>query len=183
MTRCDLRVRIRALAIPAMVIVLVGGTVGCAPAGEQETDQEQAADGAGGGAEVSPDVTTGSGSPDEWVQGVTVGSRVDTQGAIPPEAEGNSFRVGQPVYVAVELAEAAPPASVHVVFYDASGQAVAEDAKKVPARGGHLYFDSGDTSDWATGAARVSISIDGEEVAQESFTLGAAASEPTGTEP
>ncbi|MFP3940389.1 MAG: hypothetical protein ACLF0P_08790 [Thermoanaerobaculia bacterium] len=100
-----------------------------------------------------------------------MGFRVDTAGTIPPDARGQEFRPGQPIYVSMEIGEAPPAASVHAIFLDAAGRKVAEDAKKVPSGAGHLYFDSGDTSDWTPGEGTITIAVDGHQVTEEPFTL------------
>lgn len=170
MGRGDLRVKgFRRLPVVTVWTVLVAGAAACGPADDERAAPEQAP-----GTEGSPAATEGqpeSSAPGGWLQGFTVGSRVDPTGAIPREARADEFRIGEPVYIALELGEAPPPASVHAVFYDGSGSKVAEDAKKVPARAPYLYFDSGATGDWAPGEGRITISVDGRPVGDEPFTL------------
>lgn len=173
MGRGDLRVKgFRFLPVVTLSVVL--GAAACGSAEDGQPAQEQAAEAEGTPAASEPEAQQGA--PDGWLQGFTVGSRVDTTGAIPREARADEFRIGEPIYIALELGEAPPPASVHAVFYDGSGRKVAEDAKKVPARAPSLYFDSGDTGEWAPGEGRISISVDGRRVGEEPFTLVATTS-------
>lgn len=169
----------RGVPIAAVVATLSAGAIGCAPAEQERGDREEPPAEAGEETSAGAEPAGGSASPGEWVQGFALGSRVDTRGAVPPEARADEFRIGQPFYVSMAVGDAAPAASVHAVFYDGSGRKKAEDAKKVPARAGHLYFDSGDTSDWTPGEGTVAISVDGRPVQEESFTLAGTASAGT----
>lgn len=180
MTPGDLRLWTgRGARIAAVLLTLVGGTAGCAPAGEERTGPEGASSEAGDGTGTPSEATGQAGPPGSWIEGFSVGSGVDTRGAIPQTLRGEEFQAGQRIYVSMEIGEAAPAASVHALFLDASGRQVAEDAKKVPAHVGYLYFDSGDTGDWTPGEGTITLSVDGRQVAEESFTLR----EPTSAEP
>lgn len=173
----------RGVPIAAVVATLSAGAVGCAPAEQEGGDRAEAPAEAGGETSAGAEPAGGSASPGEWLRGFALGSRVDTRGAVPPEERSEEFRIGQSLYVSMEVGEAAPAASVHAVFYDGSGRKKAEDAKKVPARAGHLYFDSGDTSDWTPGEGTVAISVDGRPVQEEAFTLVGTASAGTSGNP
>ena len=169
MTSGDLRVWTRRGApIAAVWLTLVAMTGGCGPPAEEGPGHEAPAD---GGRASASDATDQASSSGDWIGDAAVGSRVDTEGAVPPEAHRGEFRPGETIYVSLEVGEAPPTASVHAVFLDAAGHKVAEDAKKVPARAGHLYFDSGDTADWAAGEGTITLSVDGSQVGEESFTL------------
>lgn len=163
-----------ALLVPLCLAAL--GLLACGPAGEE---------GAGGPASEEAGTPTGAaaGEPgplgaESWLDDVSIGHAVDPQGAIPAESVGSEFAPGEVVYVSMAVGDAPADAAVHVVFYGAGGEKVAEDEKKVPAEARYLYFDSGDTRNWEPGSYRVEVAVDGEVVGEQEVKLAAPGSAP-----
>jgi hypothetical protein len=143
------------------------GALACAPADEVPPAADQP------GAEAETD-TAGALEAERWLDDVSTGGEVDPRGAIAAEAVRERFAPGETVYVSMAVDDAPADAAVHVVFYDAGGQKVAEDEKKVPAEALYLYFDSGDTANWPPGEYRVEIAVDGEVIDEQAVTLALA---------
>jgi len=142
------------------------GALACSPADEEPgpAAREPAAD-------AEPAESPGALEAERWLEELSIGGEVDPRGAIPAEAARGEFEPGETVYVSMAVDDAPADAAVHVAFYDAGGQKVAEDEKKVPAGALYLYFDSGDTANWAPGEYRVEIAVDGEVVDEQALTL------------
>ena len=152
--------------------LVVVSALACAPAADEEPPAaEQPA------AEAETAGEAGALEAERWLDDFSTGGEVDPQGAIPAEAARDRFAPGETVYVSMAVDDAPADAAVHVVFYDAAGQKVAEDEKKVPAEALYLYFDSGDTANWPPGAYRIEIAVDGEVVDEQALTLAAAGDE------
>lgn len=155
----------RILVVPAACLAILGALC-CSRAAE---DEERGAEGLEGVAEVSEEA--GAAKALLWLDDVATGGEVDPRGAIAEGSAREGFRPGETIYVSMAVADAPTEAAVHVVFYGASGERVAEDEKKVPAAASFLYFDSGDTTNWPAGSYRVEIFVDGEVVEERALTL------------
>lgn len=155
-------------AVAGLAGLALVGALACAPAVEEEPPPaEQPA------AEAETAEGAGALEAERWLDDFSIGGAVDPRGAIPAEAVRDRFAPGETVYVSMAVDDAPADAAVHVVFYDAGGQKVAEDEKKVPAQALYLYFDSGDTANWPPGEYRVEIAVDGEVVDEQALTLAA----------
>lgn len=153
-------------ALPLLVLL-----VACAPS---EDDRTEDAGAAPEGAETPDDA---SAAGETWLGEVRVGGAVDPQGAVPPDQETRRFVPGDSIYASMSIDGAPANAAVHAVFYDGSGDKIAEDEKKVPAEARYLYFDAGDTSNWLPGEYRVEMSIDGRVHSTEEIVVEEAAPE------
>jgi hypothetical protein len=156
------------LALPLLLVL-----VACAP-----SDDDGAED-----AGATPEATeTSEAAPagETWLGEVRVGGAVDPQGAVLPDQETRRFTPGDSIYASMSIDGAPANAAVHAVFYDGSGDKIAEDEKKVPAEARYLYFDAGDTSNWLPGEYRVEMSIDGRVHSTEQIVVEEAV--PEGSE-
>lgn len=168
-TTCDRRRRplspavLLALALLAPLVTAAGcGTadeVSDEAQGEPETEGRSTANGAGAVAAQA------------WLADIEVGHEVDSEGAIPLAQRADEFAPGERVFVSMEVSDAPELAEVHVMFRDAAGETVAEDAKKVPAEARYLYFDSGDTTHWSPGTYRLIVAVDGEAAAERELAI------------
>lgn len=151
-----------------LVLPLLLASVACSPSDDADP----------GGAETAvaePESESSAASPavEGWLGEVRVGRAVDPQGAVPADQETASFAPGDSIYASMAIDGAPANAAVHAVFYDASGEKVAEDEKKVPAEARYLYFDAGDTANWLPGEYRIEVAVDGEVRSRETITLAA----------
>lgn len=157
----------RILALPLLLVL-----VACAPS---DNDGAEDAGAAPEAAEASE--ATAPAAEEAWLGEVRVGTAVDPEGAVPPDRETRRFAPGDSIYASMSIDGAPANAAVHAVFYDGSGDKIAEDEKKVPAEARYLYFDAGDTSNWLPGEYRVEMSIDGRVHSTEEIVVEEAASE------
>jgi hypothetical protein len=155
------------LALPLLL-----AAVACAPSENDGTSDAEAAPDA---AETSDAAEPAAG--EAWLGEVRVGGAVDPQGAVPADRETARFAAGDSIYASMAIDGAPANAAVYAVFYDGSGDKIAEDEKKVPADARYLYFDAGDTSNWLPGEYRVEMSIDGRVHSTEEIVVGEAAPE------
>ena len=165
--------------IPAVGLGLVLSVgLACGSGASSEKEEAGRAAGAAESAQAAPASEPGALEAQSWLDDFTIGQQVDTEGAIPLAQQGDEFTPGQTVYVAMAVGDAPAGASVEVKFEDASGQAVAQDEKKVPLGAKYLYFDSGDTSSWKPGEYVARISVSGRSVNDQHFTLTPAGGSP-----
>lgn len=156
--------------VPTLVFAMAHA--GCGPAGDAGSEADAASEQAAAGGEVEG-VAGPEAAAQPWLDGVEVGRKVDSDGAIPAPHRTDELASGEMVYVSLDVSDAPELAAVHVVFQDDAGETVAEDEKKVPADARHLYFDAGDTSGWRPGTYRVVVAVDGEPVAEKEVTVKA----------
>lgn len=164
-----LRTRLaRPLLATLLALPLPLSTIGCAPSDEADPGETETV-------AAAPESQEEAASPaaEGWLGEVRVGSAVDPQGAVPSDQETTSFSPGDSIYASMAIDEAPAHAAVHAVFYDAAGEKVAEDEKKVPAEARYLYFDAGDTSNWLPGEYRIEVAVDAEVLSRETITVGA----------
>lgn len=154
------------LALPLLLML-----VACAPS------HDDGAEDADAGPEAAETADAAAAAEEAWLGEVRIGSAVDPQGAVPPDQETRRFAPGDSIYASMSIDGAPANAAVHAVFYDGSGDKIAEDEKKVPAEARYLYFDAGDTSNWLPGEYRVEMSIDGRVHSTEEIVVEEAAPE------
>jgi len=160
--------------LPAVLVAAgLAAAAGCGPASEEATREPATAEPASEGAASAPGAPHASGTK-PWLDDIRLGRAVGPDGGVPGPGEAKEFTAGETVYVSMAVEDAPADASVHVVYRDAAGATVSEDAKKVPAGAGHLYFDSGDTTGWPAGTYRVVVAADGDEVGDLEFRVAGA---------
>ncbi len=162
------------LLVTLLVLPLLLASVACTPADDADPGDAETAV-----TESEPRDSAASPAVEGWLGEVRVGRAVDPQGAVLADQETASFSPGDSIYASIEIDGAPANAAVHAVFYDAAGEKVAEDEKKVPAEARYLYFDAGDTSNWLPGEYRIEMAVDGEVRSRETITVG---SEPAAAE-
>lgn len=117
---------------------------------------------------------------------VTVGHQVGADGTIAGDQKGNNFNAGQPVFVAFKVGKAPAGTPVTIAWYGPDGQQIASDQKTVA--GGDsissMSFSSKDTSAWSPGDYHADISVGGQKVDTERFSVVAPdKAESTATKP
>lgn len=151
-----------------LVLPLVLATVACAPSENTEGDDP-------GAVSESEEAAAGPTTEEPWLGEVRVGAAVDPEGAVPADRESDRFAPGDSIYASMSIDGAPANAAVHAVFYDGSGEKLAEDEKKVPAEARYLYFDAGDTSNWLPGEYRIEVAVDGRVRSRKEITVTEAA--------
>lgn len=159
------RPQLPTLLVPlALALTLLGTAIACQ---RSEPTAKPAADETAQGAATAPEA-----SPETALGTVTVGGRVDTDGAIPPEAIQSDFQPGEPVYVSVEIGDAEPGSTVRVVWYDPEDVKMGEQVETVAAGQPYLSFQTPSTDEWKSGEYRAEIWFGNEMLDEVEFGLG-----------
>ena len=100
-----------------------------------------------------------------------LGTEVTAWGAVPKDAAGETFRRGREIYLSVNVRSASTDQEVEVKWVDPSGRVIGRDARHADRATDYVPFSSGDTSQWAPGAYRAVVVIDGRSVSEKSFVM------------
>jgi hypothetical protein len=110
---------------------------------------------------------TGPGS--EWVSSVRLGKELNEEGGVPLGSASSSFRVGEPIHVAMEIDQRPPQGQVRVVWYGPTNQQIGEDSREVQANT-IVNFRAPEQIN-QPGEYRVDVMADGALVKTERFTV------------
>jgi hypothetical protein len=102
---------------------------------------------------------------------VTIGHQVGADGTIAGDQKGNNFTAGQPVFVAFMIGKAPAGTPVTVGWYGPNDQQLASDQKLVSRGQSTMTFNSQDTSAWGQGDYHVDVSVGGQKVDAERFSI------------
>jgi hypothetical protein len=156
--------------IPCLLVAVVIGAAGC-------RSQDQ----------VSADNANGVMTPSEAkaaIGDVTVGHQVGADGTIAGDQKGNNFTAGQPVFIAFKIGKAPAGTPVTNAWFGPDGQQIASDQKMVSSGESTMTFSSQDTSGWGPGDYHVDLSVGGQKVDTERFSIVAPdKAENTATKP
>jgi hypothetical protein len=106
-----------------------------------------------------------------YIDDVTIGHEVGADGTIPAGRTGDDFAPGQPIHLAMKVADAPDGAQVKVMFYGANEAVVGEETKTVPAGAKTLTFAAPDTASWPKGDYRAEIWAGDEKVNTQQFQI------------
>src|SRR5688572_7130525 len=106
-----------------------------------------------------------------WIDDVTIGSKLNTDGSVDAGNTGDDFAPGQPVHLAMEVGDAPVDASVKVVWYGPNETKVGEETKAVTSGQKYLNFTAKDTASWAKGDYRAEVWVGDEKVNQQQFQI------------
>lgn len=156
--------------IPCLLVAVVIGAAGC-------RSQDQA----------SADNANGMMTPSQAksaIGDVTIGHQVGADGTIAGDQKGNNFTAGQPVFIAFKIGKAPAGTPVTIGWFGPDGQQIASDQKMVSSGESALTFSAKDTSGWGAGDYHADISVGGQKVDTERFSIVAAEkAENTATKP
>ncbi len=102
---------------------------------------------------------------------VTVGHQLGADGTIAADQKGNNFNAGQPVFVAFKIGQAPAGTAVTIAWYGPDGQQIASDQKMVSKGESTMTFSSKDTGAWGPGDYHVDLSVGGQKVDTERFSI------------
>jgi len=102
---------------------------------------------------------------------VTLGHQVGADGTIAGDQKGNRFTGGQPVFVSFMIGKAPAGTPVTVDWYGSNGPQLGSDQKMVSRGESVMTFNAKDTSAWAPGDYHVDISVGGQKVDTERFSV------------
>jgi len=143
--------------IPCLLIAVLIAVAGC-------RSQDQAA----------ADNANGTMTPTQAKQAIgdiTVGHQVGADGTIAGDQKGNNFTAGQPVIVAFNIGKAPAGTPVTIDWYGPDNQVLASDQLTVSSGQHAMSFSSKDTGSWAKGDYHADISVGGQKVDTERFSI------------
>jgi hypothetical protein len=115
---------------------------------------------------------------------VTLGHQVGADGTIAGDQKGNRFTAGQPVFVSFMIGKAPAGTPVTVDWYGPNNQQVGSEPKVVSRGESAMTSSAKDTSAWAPGDYHVDVSVGGQKVDTERFSVVAPENaENTATKP
>ena len=100
-----------------------------------------------------------------------LGADITTTGAIPRDAEGESFRRGSEVYLSVDVRSASRSQEIAVIWLDEKGREIKRQKRSVPPEVRYAPFSSGSTAAWRIGSYRALVVIDGRRATEKTFEL------------
>ena len=100
-----------------------------------------------------------------------LGAAVTPHGAVPRDAETESFPRGGEVYLSINVAGASTDQDIVVHWLSPDGKLIREDQVEVPKGTEFVAFTSGSTAGWREGQHRAVILINGRRVSEREFQL------------
>jgi hypothetical protein len=144
--------------IPSLLLaVLVIGSAAC------RSQDQAAADNTNPGTLTASEAKAALGD-------VAVGHQLSADGSIAGDQKGNNFTSGQPLNVAFMIGKAPVGTQVTLDSYGPNGQQIAHDQTAVSRRQSMMSFTKS-TSGWGAGDYHVDISIGGQKVDTERFSI------------
>jgi hypothetical protein len=102
---------------------------------------------------------------------VAVGHQLDADGTIAGPEKGNNFTAGQPVVVTILVGRAPVGTPVTIRWVAPDGQQLGTDQRSVAKGNEVLNFTAKDTSAWVKGDYSVDLSVGGQKVDTERFSV------------
>jgi hypothetical protein len=124
--------------------------------------------------EASADSTPGVMSPSaakNAIGDVTIGHQLSADGSINGDQKGNNFKPGQQVIIAFNIGRAPVGTPVNVDWFGPGNQQLANDQQNVSRGERTMSFSSKDTSGWGEGDYHADVSIGGQKVDTERFSV------------
>ena len=115
---------------------------------------------------------------------VTLGHQVGADGTIAGDQKGNLFTAGQPVFISFMIGKAPAGTPVTVDWYGPNNQQLGNEPKVVSRGESVMTASAKDTTAWAPGDYHVDVSVGGQKVDAERFSVVAPENaENTATKP
>lgn len=105
-----------------------------------------------------------------FIDDVTIGKSVGSDGMIASDDQGDDFAPGEAVYITMNVSDAPAGSDVKVVWYGPGEARVKEEEKQVPAGNEYLSF-SADTASWRKGDYRAEVWVGDEKVNTQQFQI------------
>lgn len=122
--------------------------------------------------DLSLDATAGAAK----ISGTVLGKQLAPEGSINATERTEQFSPGEPVHMAVEIADAPPETPVRVVWYGPRDEVRAEDIKPIQPQHKYISFTAAEPIVSDPGQYRAEVWIDDELVDERSFAVGDASS-------
>ena len=139
----------------------------------------QAPDAAAAGAATSSQEVPGVDQPGDlnpieaqtMIDDVTIGKRVEGDGMIAVDEQGDDFAPGDPVYIAMRLDDTPAGSAVKVYWYGPDETKIADESKSVTQGQQYLTFELTETGSLQKGDYRAEVWIGDEKVNQQHFQI------------
>jgi hypothetical protein len=160
--------------LAALLVAALPFALGCKP--KEGAEPDDASDTA---AQATEGEIAGTNQPSDlnpveaqtMVDDVTIGHQVGADGTIAVADQGDDFAPGDPIYVAMRVADTPAGSAVKVVWYGPGETRIGEDQKTVNTGDQHLSFKAADTAAWAKGDYRAEVWIGDEKVNTQQFQI------------
>jgi hypothetical protein len=161
----------RILTTAAVTLALTVLATGCKQTESATTGSEPTA------TQASTEEIAGTTSPNDlnpvqaqsFIDDVSIGHEVGSDGSIPAGKTGDDFAPGEAVWVTMKVNNA-PASSAVKITYSTGGNKVGEETKQVPAGATYLSF-SKDTKGWGKGDYDADVFIGDEKVNTQHFQI------------
>jgi len=99
-----------------------------------------------------------------YVDDVTMGHRIGSDGTIAAKDQGDDFAPGDPIFITMKVADAPAGSQVKVAWYGPGETKIKDEQKTVNAGDKYLTFEAANTGSWQKGDYRAEVWIGDEKV-------------------
>lgn len=107
----------------------------------------------------------------KMIDDVTIGHKVETDGTIAAANQGDDFAPGDPIYIAMKVADAPATTKVKIAWYGPGDKKIDDQEKSVPTGAKNLDFEKTNTKSWAKGDYRAEVWVGDEKVDTQHFNI------------
>jgi hypothetical protein len=119
---------------------------------------------------AAPELGIGQTGPGaQWVSSVRLGSQIDATGGVPLGTASSTFRIGEPIHIAMQIDQLPPGGAVRVVWYGAGQQQIHEETRQVQPN--TIINFSAPPEVRQTGEYRADVFANGALVKTETFSI------------
>jgi len=110
-------------------------------------------------------------SAQTYVDDVTLGHKVGSDGMIAAADQGDDFAPGDSIFLTMKVGDAPAGSEVKVVWYGPGEMKVKEESKQVNQGDTYLTFQAANTGSWQKGDYRAEVWIGDEKVNQQQLQI------------
>ena len=107
----------------------------------------------------------------KMIDDVTIGHKLESDDTIAAANQGDDFAPGDPIYIAMKVADAPATTKVKVAWYGPGDKKVDDQEKPVPTGAKNLAFEQSKTKSWAKGDYRAEVWVGDEKVNTQQFNI------------
>jgi hypothetical protein len=105
------------------------------------------------------------------IDDVTIGHKLEADDTIAAANQGDDFAPGDPIYIAMKVADAPAATKVKVAWYGPGEKKIDDQEKSVPTGAKNLSFAQTKTSSWGKGDYRAEVWVGDEKVDTQEFNI------------
>jgi hypothetical protein len=110
-------------------------------------------------------------SAQTYIDDVTLGHKVGSDGMIAAADQGDDFAPGDPIFLTMKVGDAPAGSEVKVVWYGPGEMKVKEESKAVNPGDTYLTFQAANTGSWQKGDYRAEVWVGDEKVNQQELQI------------